>query len=295
MKKTLTLFFASLLGMMAFATDWSSIAYLADGAGDGAYANKYKVEAAFGQNVINIQKPGFAAAPGIYTNFPAGISSCSLSEDDYVIDGAGMILYLSAFTAKETAVSVVAGSVTYDFKVFYAEGTGEIDDKPGQGGETPGGEPQGDLTPATYRSTEVVTCAGADVTFTWSITRNADATLTFELAWSSDIVGSVPQICIDGVFITMPAQARLARYTTTDTFTDGATLNNTFFYMAFAGGAARIEITGYTVGASNENEETTIENTPINRDARTRKVIVGGMMYIEKNGVRYNALGVEMK
>ena len=100
MKKTLTLFLALFIGMMTFATDWSSIAYLADGAGDGAYANKYKVAAAFGQNVINIQKPDFAAAPGIYTNFPAGISSCSLNEGDYVIAGSGMILYLSAFTAK---------------------------------------------------------------------------------------------------------------------------------------------------------------------------------------------------
>ena len=113
MKKTLTLFLALFIGMMTFATDWSSIAYLADGAGDGAYANKYKVAAAFGQNVINIQQPGFAAAPGIYTNFPAGISSCTLNEGDYVIDGAGMILYLSAFTAKVTAVSVLAGGVSY--------------------------------------------------------------------------------------------------------------------------------------------------------------------------------------
>ena len=48
MKKNFTLFVALLVGMMAFATDWSSIPYLADGAGNGAYANKYKVAAAFG-------------------------------------------------------------------------------------------------------------------------------------------------------------------------------------------------------------------------------------------------------
>lgn len=293
--KKISLFFALLCAsMMSFATDWSTIPFLTDGAGDGAYANKYKVEAAFGQNVINIQQPGFADAPGIYTNFPAGVTSCSLPEGGYVIDGAGMILYLSAFTAKETSVSVVAGSVTYDFKVFYADGTGEEGGEPG--GE-PGGDPQpgGDLTPATYRSSEVVACAGTDVTFTWAITRNADATLTFELEWSSDIVGSVPQVCINGAFTTMPAQGRLARFTTTDTFVDGETLNNTFFYMAYAGGAARIEITGYTVGASNENDETGFEMTPIGNDARTRKVIENGMLYIIKDGIRYNALGSEIK
>ena len=291
MKKTLTLFFALCFAMLAMATDWSSIPFLGDGAGDGAYANKYKVEAAFGQTVVNIQQPGFAEAPGIYTNFPAGISSCSLNEGDYVIDGAGMILYLSAFTAKETAVSVVAGSVTYDFKVFYADGTGEIDDTEGQGGGEQGGGAEGDLTPATFHGAEVVSCAGTDVTFQWSITRNADATLTFELAWSSDITGSVPQVCVNGSFITMPAQGRVARYTTTETFTDGATLNDTFFYLAFAGGAARVEITGYTVGASNDAPETTGVESVYNKESRARKVIIGGMMYIEKNGVRYNALG----
>ena len=88
MKKLSLLSILLCASMMSFAVDWSSIAYLADGAGDGAYANKYKVAAAFGQNVINIQQPGFAAAPGIYTNFPAGISSCTLNEGDYVIDGA---------------------------------------------------------------------------------------------------------------------------------------------------------------------------------------------------------------
>jgi hypothetical protein len=280
--------------MMSFAVDWSGIEWLADGAGDGAFANKYKVAAAFGQNVINIQKPGFAAEAGIYTNFPAGISSCSLPDGKYVIEGAGMILYLTAFTAKETAVSVEAGGSTYDFTVFYADGTGEVSG----GGSEPDPDPdphQGDLTPATYHGSEVVTCAGADVTFNWAITRNADATLTFELKWSSDIVGSVPQVCINGAFTTMPAQERVARFTTTATFVDGETLNDTFFYMAYAGGAARIEITGYTVGASNEEPQPMAIENIFNNETRTRKVIENGMLYIIKDGIRYNALGVEIK
>ena len=292
MKKLSLLSVLLCASMLSFAVDWSSIDWLADGAGEGAYANKYKVAVAFGQNVINIQKPGFAAEAGIYTNFPAGISSCSLPESGYVIDGAGMILYLTAFTAKVTDVTVEAGGVSYDFQVFYADGTGEIPDDPQPSGDDP--QP-GDLTPATYHGSEVVTCAGADVTFNWSITRNADATLTFELAWSNDILGSVPQVCINGAFTTMPAQGRVARFTTTATFTDGETLNDTFFYMAYAGGAARIEITGYTVGASNEAPDTTAVENIYNNEARTRKVIENGMLYIIKNGIRYNALGTEIK
>ena len=132
--------------MTAFAVDWSSIAFLPDGAGEGAYANKYKVAAAFGQTVVNIQKPEFASEPGIYTNFPAGIESCTLAEGGYVIAGAGMVLYLSAFTQKVTDVTVVAGSVNYDFKVYYEDAEGEV-----PGDELGGGdEPGGDLTPATF-------------------------------------------------------------------------------------------------------------------------------------------------
>ena len=277
--------------LMSFATDWSSIEFLADGAGDGAYADKYKVAAAFGQNVINIQKPGFAAAPGIYTNFPAGISSCSLNESDYVIDGAGMILYLTAFTAKVTAVSVEAGGVSYDFQVYFEDGTGDIPVDP-QPGDDP--QPGGDLTPATYHGAQVVTCAGTDVTFNWAITRNADATLTFDIAWDADIVGAVPQICLEGSFITMPAQQKHAVLTTTQTYTDGATLNDTFFYIAYAGGVARVDITGYTVGASNEQADpSAVENTFVTPKAR--KTIVDGQVIILKNGLRYNLLGTEIK
>lgn len=290
MKKLFTLIALIGVAMLAFATDWSGIAWLADGAGEGAYANKYKVEAAFGQTVVNIQKPSFAAEPGIYTNFPAGIASCTLPDGKYVIEGAGMVLYLSAFTQKVTAVSVEAGGVNYDFQVYYEDGEGEVPgDEPGGGGDEPGG----DLTPATYYGSEVVTCAGTDVTFNWAITRNADATLTFELKWLSDIVGAVPQICLDGAFTTMPAQERVALFTTTATYVDGTTLNDTFFYMAYAGGAARIDITGYTVGASNE-QPSAIEHI-LDSDARIRKVIENGQIVIIKNGVRYNALGTEIK
>ncbi len=253
--------------LMSFATDWSSIAYLADGAGDGAYANKYKVAAAFGQNVINIQQPGFAAAPGIYTNFPAGIDACSLPQGKYVIEGAGMVLYLSAFTQKETPVTVTAGGVEYAFKVYYVDGEGEEG-----GGDEPGGDdPVGDLTPATYYGSATVEVSGSPCQFTWHITRNADATLTFDISWDADIVGAVPQICLEGTFITMPSQQKHAVLTTTQTYVDGATLSDTFFYIAYAGGVARVDITGYTVGASNEPADTTAVETVRSTGWRTAK------------------------
>ena len=291
MKKIFSLLTILSLGLMSFATDWSAIAWLADGAGEGAYANKYKVEAAFGQNVINIQKPGFAAEAGIYTNFPAGISSCDLPTGKYVIEGAGMVMYLSAFTAKETKVSVEAGGVTYDFKVFYADGTGEISqDEPG---DEPGDEPQpGDLTPATFYGSEVKQVAGSDVTFNWSITRNADATLTFEISWSSEISGVVPQVSINDVYTTLPMQGMLARFTTKETYTDGSK-PVIFFLIAYTGNAARIDV-DYTVGASNTKPGgTAIDN--VNAPVKARKVIENGQVVILKNGIRYNALGVEIK
>lgn len=296
MKKIFSLLTILSLGLMSFATDWSSIAWLADGAGEGAYANKYKVEAAFGQNVVNIQLDG--DKPAIYSYFLAAVTSCSLPADQYRINGAGIYLYLSAFTAKETAVSVEAGGVSYDFKVFYADGTGEISQN--EPGDEPGDEPQpGDLTPATFYGSEVKQVAGSDVTFNWSITRNADATLTFEISWSSEISGVVPQVSIDGVYTTLPMQSMLARFTTKETYTDGSK-PVIFFLIAYTGNAARIDV-DYTVGASNTKpgDDPVVGpaeglTAPV-METKARKVIENGQVVILKNGIRYNALGVEIK
>ena len=289
LRKGLGLVMALMVCASMTAINWDSIEWLDDGAGGGVYSNKYKVAAAFGQTVVNIQHPGFAAEDGIYTNFPAGIASCDLPDGKYVIEGAGMVLYLSAFTQKETAVKVVAGGVDYDFTVFFADGQGET------GGDEPGDDPgdnPGDLTPATYHGVQSVEVNGAQVVFNWSITRNADATLTFVISWEADIEGAVPQICLNGTFFNMPAANKLAQMTTTNTYEDGATLNDTFFYVAYAGGAARVDITGYTVGASNDDPGNTgsgVEN--VQTASKAQKVIVNGQVVIIKDGVRYNLLG----
>ena len=102
--------------------DWSAYEWLGNGSENAAYTDKIKVAAAEGQTVVNLQKPGWAAEAGIYTYFGAGIQSCSLPEGKYAIDGAGICLYLSAFTAKETEVTIVDATKTYVFTVYYEDG-----------------------------------------------------------------------------------------------------------------------------------------------------------------------------
>ena len=123
MKKITFLFALLCASVMGFAIDWSGYEYIGDGAGGGAYSNKYKMTLASGQAVVNIQQPGFADAPGIYTTFPAGVSDCTLPAGKYAIQGAGMVLYLSAFTAQETEVTVTHGTGTCTFTVYYVDGT----------------------------------------------------------------------------------------------------------------------------------------------------------------------------
>ncbi len=109
--------------LLSFAIDWSGYQWLGDGAGGGVYSNKYKVAPAEGQSVINIQQPGWASEPGIYTcDFGGAITSCSLG-DKCAIDGGGIVLYLSAFTQQETEVTVVAALGSKTFTVYYADGT----------------------------------------------------------------------------------------------------------------------------------------------------------------------------
>lgn len=121
------LFFLSALlcaSVMMFATDWSAIEWLGNGAG-GDYAEKYKMTSVEGQTVVNIQHPGFAEEDGIYTFFEGTpLKACSLPEGKFAIQGAGIVLYLSAFTAKETPVTVTNESdVTFSFEVFFVDGT----------------------------------------------------------------------------------------------------------------------------------------------------------------------------
>ena len=308
------LFIFTAISLSTFAIDWNSIEWLKNGSGDEKNTNKYKIAAAFGQNVVDIQKPAWATEAGIYSYFLAGVESCTgLPEGKYKIEGAGVIFYLTAFTQKETKVTISAGGSDYECVVYYADGTGETstDPEPGKPGDP-------DTQGAVYKSQSEADIAGNKVVFDWSITYNADKTLTFELTWPQPIEGIVPQISINKGDITiMPTAGQKAMYTTKETFEKGAALE-AFFYIAYPGNAARINIIGYKVGDSNvkpedpdpgenpggtdpenpENPENPeepgdegIDTITGNPSPLTHKIIIDGVLYIECAGIRYTATG----
>lgn len=128
MKKLSIRFFAMVMMLlcassMAFAAvDWSKYEFIGDGAGGGKYANKYKVETVGDLKVVSIQHPGFAEEDGIYMTLPAGITSCSVKS---AIQGAGVIVYLSALTALENEVTIKYDtSKEITFHIYYADGGG---------------------------------------------------------------------------------------------------------------------------------------------------------------------------
>lgn len=130
MKQKLTFLFALLcMSAMSWAIDWSGYEWIGNGSGNAAYTDKFKMTLAEGQAYVNIQSPGFATAPGIYTTLPAGIISCSLPSSAYDVQGTGMILHVDYFTAQETEITVTHGTGTAVFTVYYADG--EPDDLTG--------------------------------------------------------------------------------------------------------------------------------------------------------------------
>lgn len=106
--------------MASAAIDWTAYSFIGDGAGGGKYTDKYKMTLAEGMTVVNIQQPGFATEAGIYCTFPAAVTDCSVA---YAAQGAGAVIYLSAFTAQETEVTVTHANGTSVFTVYYADGT----------------------------------------------------------------------------------------------------------------------------------------------------------------------------
>ena len=105
--------------------DWDNIEFLGDGSIEQTYANQFKVcKDGDVPNFVNIQTPGFATGTGIYATFQdAVIGNISLAADQYKIEGAGVIFYLTAFTAKETEVTVQWQDGVYSFTVLNVNGT----------------------------------------------------------------------------------------------------------------------------------------------------------------------------
>lgn len=106
------------------------------GTTDATYANQFKWSVLDGvatpNDVVNIQQPGFATAIGIYMNFAdAGFDgvymngTLATNGTEYKQDGAGIVVYLSALTAKNTEVLIKQGSTTrFGLNIYNDKGSG---------------------------------------------------------------------------------------------------------------------------------------------------------------------------
>ena len=114
-------------GIVVSTCDWDNIEWLGDGSPEQTFSNQFKVcKDGEKPGVVNIQKPEWAAETGIYLTFPsAAFGEISLPENKYVKEGAGIVFYLSAFTAKETEVSVMCEGNEIIFTVYNDKGTDE--------------------------------------------------------------------------------------------------------------------------------------------------------------------------
>ena len=115
----------------------------------------------------------------------------------------------------------------------------------------------GALEPATWYGTAVFEVKGNPVAVNYSITRTSDRTLTYRTVLSETVTGMSMQLN-DGEYrlMTQDATGRIAEWTSTNTYLDGAT-HSMFFYPAFEGGADSWDV-DYIVGSSNEKPNTLV-------------------------------------
>ena len=169
------------------AVDWSSIGWVPEN-GFADYKEKFKVSQDNEQpTIVNIQNSNDGKL-SIYVHVPAGISDCTTSS---TISGAGIWLHLSAFTAKETEVTITHGLGSCTFWVYYADGT----EGGGEGGDEPEPTPDPTITPGY--SAGAGTNAGANYTYVYT---NDDAgNVRLWVTFSEALVGVAgPQFYTDG-------------------------------------------------------------------------------------------------
>lgn len=112
----IAMLFSALTLSAASGVDWETIDWI--GSTDANYTNKFKCSTTEG--LVNIQHPGFASEIGIYMTFPAAGIECNLT--GISVQGAGIIMHLSSFTAQETEVTVTYAGGSRTFWVYYADG-----------------------------------------------------------------------------------------------------------------------------------------------------------------------------
>ena len=111
--------------MMSFAIDWSGVAWLGNGVGEG-YTEKYKAVVS-----PELPAPGFInnlqmrnGKPSIHVVMPsAAFGATSLQASQFESEGAGVFFHLDAFPALENEFTFVCSDVTYTFTVYFADGT----------------------------------------------------------------------------------------------------------------------------------------------------------------------------
>ena len=108
-----------------------------------------------------------------------------------------------------------------------------------------------ELTDATYYANAFFIENGRYVGFNYSITRTTERKLHYEATVNGNVVGLVVEIN-DGNWHGMvyDADSKSYSYTTDNTYADGITTINHFFYVKFAGGAQEVDA-DYTVGSAN--------------------------------------------
>ena len=111
--------------MMSFAIDWSGVAWLGNGVGEG-YTEKYKAVVS-----PELPDPGFInnlqtrnGKPSLHVVMPsAAFGATSLQASQFESEGAGLFFHLDAFPALENEFTFVCSDVTYTFTVYYVDGT----------------------------------------------------------------------------------------------------------------------------------------------------------------------------
>ena len=301
----IAMLFSALTVSAASGIDWSSIAFLT--ADEGQYNNKYKVSSAEGLSVVNIQQPPWAAERGIYVHVPAGITVCSVKSD---IQGAGVLLHLSAFTAQETNVTITYGAnLTCTFWVYYVDGTTD-------GSDTPDNPDTPDTPEDLQEGACSGTAKGVDSYYTEADPNHAITSLEKGFYWQVQtttagvnikvqFLDNLPGMASPYLFrfdqngVMMGGDIQMAGWdtttrTATHTLTGLANGEQLVFLVKVALEAGKVLFTervSYTVGEDCETAD--IDNVVTNTTAK--KVIQDGQIYIIHNGVRYNALGMQIK
>lgn len=274
-------------------TGWDAIDWV-PGSGE-----KYKVDAADGQNVVNIQSR--SGHQGIYTHFPNAISDCSLPEGMYEIQGAGIWLFLDAFEDEYTEVTVTCGGQTYTFTVYYADGSSLIAE----------GSCTGSSIGVDGYYTAVDPSALRTMTdgYSWEVTNNEEGVVNIEMTVAENLPGmNAAQLMIfdeenafTGQYIDMVQMGSKFMKTMADPYKR----NDKLIFLVkvqYTDHVMYSERIGFTVGGScfevpqveipEPQPETALENV---QATSTMKQLVDGHLYIYRAGAWYDALGRVVK